>query len=166
MFKINKLLLVAAIVAAAFVCISWGVQSPRIIEQLPLSRMTRVKLTANYTTFADPEFRGWVNSYAVIDLPALPSGLAITEIVKTGDTMCDTIFIEMNGAFVGAVHTNNIFVLGNGNTGRHDAHNFQLHSPIFVPPGAVVKLYTPYPQGTTLMPSFYFVGYSLNLGEF
>ena len=162
----RKFLLGSLAVIAAVVCMAWGVQSPKIIEQLPLSRMTRVKLTAGYTTFADPEFRGWINSYAVIDLPPLPAGLAITEIVKTGDTMCDTIFIEMNGAFVGAVHTNNIFVLGNGNTGRHDAFNFQLHSPIFVPPGAVVKLYTPYPQGTTLMPSFYFVAYALNVGEF
>lgn len=162
----RKFLLGSLAVIAAVVCMAWGVQSPKIIEQLPLSRMTRVKLTAGYTTFADPEFRGWVNSYAVIDIPPLSTGMAITEIVKTGDTMCDTIFIEMNGAFVGAVHTNNIFVLGNGNTGRHDAFNFQLHSPIFVPPGAVVKLYTPYPQGTTLMPSFYFVAYALNVGEF
>lgn len=166
MNQIGKYLAVAAVAVAAIICIGWGVQSPKIIEQLPLSRMTRVKLTAGYTTFADPEFRGWVNSYAVIDIPPLPTGMAITEIVKTGDTMCDTIYIEMNGAFVGAVHTNNFFVLGTSNVGRHDAFNFQLHSPIFVPPGAVVKLYTPYPQGTTLMPSFYFVGYSLNLGEF
>ena len=157
---------ISAVLLAAVVCIAWGVQSPKIIEQLPLSRMTRIRLTAGYTAFADPEFRGWINSYAVIDIPPLPTGLAITEIVKTGDTMCDTVFIEMNGQFVGAVHTNNIFVLGNGNTGRHDAYNFQLHSPIFIPPGTVVRLFTPYPQGTTLMPSFYFVGYSLNVGEF
>jgi hypothetical protein len=154
------------VVLAAVVCIAWGVQSPAIINQLPLSRMTRIKLTANYTTFADPEFRGWVNSYAVIDIPPLPAGMAITEIVKTGDTMCDTIYIELNGSFVGAIHTNNVFILGNGNTGRHDAFNFQLHSPIFIPPGTVAKLYTPYPQGVTLLPSFYFVGYPLNVGEF
>jgi len=31
---------ISAVLLAAVVCIAWGVQSPKIIEQLPLSRMS------------------------------------------------------------------------------------------------------------------------------
>ena len=48
----RKFLLGGLAVIAAVVCMAWGVQSPKIIEQLPLSRMTRIRLTAGYTAFA------------------------------------------------------------------------------------------------------------------
>ena len=142
------------------------VSSPAIISQLPMSRMTRAKVTANNTAFVDPEFRGLPNWYAVIDIPAQPMAFAITEIVKSSDTMCDVLYLEINGQFVGAVHTNNIFVFGTSSIGRHDAFNFQLHSPIFVPPGSNLKLYAPWFPSSTIYPTFYFVGYPLNIGEF
>lgn len=157
---------VLLVTAIALVCIAWGVQSPKIIEQLPMSRMARVRVTATTTAYADPEFRGFMGHFAIVDIPPLPTGMAITEVVKSTDTMCDSMYLEVNGQFVGVIHTNNIFILGNTSMGRHDSYNFVVHSPIFVPPGSNLRMYVPWPVGMGLYPSFYIVGYALNIGEF
>ena len=157
---------IIAVVAVLLVCVvsiaAATANYPTNVYDLPLSRMSRARIMSDGIPTVHPTLLSVYDSYT---LPVMPFAYAITAITEERGSSGKTVFIELNGLVNRVLHTN-----GPGNNsitmlGASDANNYQIKSPVFIPPGTQCRIL----YGTGWQPAntpLFIAGYALQPGEY
>lgn len=160
-YILSVLLVVSVLVFLAFKTNVIIPLSARSLFDLPLSRLTHVRVQfTGVAPFPVLEANNMQNCLYV-DLPVSSYALAITEISLSNNGSIIPISISINGHIAQRIYNNSVPT--NGGNNSYDCSNYHMTGPVLILPGQTAQIIYNYATGPSVV---YISGYALLPGEF